>query len=310
VIPGEDAVADGRGGWFVSGIGVAHIRFDGSLDRRWHSPLHSRLQFGTLARFGGRVFVSDGRRVFAIDAASGRRLWASPPAHGPLRPPYVASVVAGPGKVYVGGSFRRIGSVVHEQLAALDAASGHLLPWSPPWLFRFDHVRGYVPGTAAGLALSSSRLFVIGQFGFASRRHLLRFGVLAVRASDGALTGFAPHSGIPRPNLVAAAGRRVLFGETLCSRCDSGVFDARTGRARHGIAFSEVLHASVIGVHGTIVYLGMNSPGDGGHLDMMAIDLRTGKFEPWWPQVAPIQTVKSIVISGDRAFVGGEFCRV
>jgi outer membrane protein assembly factor BamB len=309
VIPGEDAVADGHGGWFVSGVGIAHVRSDGSVDRSWHAPVHKRLEFGTLARYGSRVFVSDGARVFAFDAGTGRRLWASRVTHGPGSPPFIASVAAGSGRVYLAGSFRRIGGIVHQQLAALDDATGRLLPWNPPWLFRFDHVRGYVPGTATALALASSRLFVIGRFGFVSARHLWRFGVVALRASDGALTSFAPHPGIARPNLVAAAGRRVLLGGTRCSHCDTGVFDARTGKARHGIGFSEVLDASVIGVQGSTAYLGMNSPGDGGHLDLMAIDLRTGRFEPWWPQIAPFQTIKSIVISGVVAFVGGEFCR-
>lgn len=82
--------------------------------------LHS---FSTPAAAGGRLFVGEGMHanfdchLYALDAATGRKLWAAPCASHVESNPQVAD-----GKVYVGAG--------DEGVLCLDAASGRRLWWS------------------------------------------------------------------------------------------------------------------------------------------------------------------------------------
>jgi hypothetical protein len=71
---------------------------------------------------GGRV---NGNAVLAYDAAGGARLWA---AHTNGNVQAVAPLA---GAVYAGGHFSTVNGVLRRKAAALDAASGQLLPWDP-----------------------------------------------------------------------------------------------------------------------------------------------------------------------------------
>ena len=314
-VAGPAAVADGRGGWYVAGRGLSHVRADGRVDPGWHSALRRTLQAGTLARYGDRVFVSDGRRVFAVDVRSGRVLWDSAQTHAGS-PPAITSVVAGKRRVYLGGGFRFVGSANRGGVAALDPTTGRVLSWQAPTLLSGDPDRIYAAGAAGKLALSRSRLYVVGGFNTVGvgRRRFRRPGVAAIQTSDGRLTGFVPHAQIDEPVLVAAWRRLVVLGcgNGRASNChgDSGVFDARTGRPVHRFAFDEVLAATAAAFRGSIAYLGSDTPNPfGGDVGLIAVDLRSGRFEPWWfPKLGYYTSITSIAVSRDRVWVGGFFC--
>ena len=202
----------------------------------------------------------------------------------------ITALAAGSRAVYVGGTFTSLGGVRRVGLAALDAATGRLLQWQAP------PARG-----VALLALSRSTLYFSGS----------RVG--AVRTSDGGPTSFVPRARIVDPIMLAVWGRFVLLGcSSRWSICegDSGVFDGRTGKPVHKYGFGEVLSAGAVGFAGSTAYLGTGAEGDfGGQNYLIAIDMRTGRFEPrWFPKVGYYASATSIAVSGDRVFAGGSFC--
>ena len=49
-LPVSSVVADGRGGWLVADRRLRNPRSDGSVDRKWHSPVRRRLPYGSARR--------------------------------------------------------------------------------------------------------------------------------------------------------------------------------------------------------------------------------------------------------------------
>lgn len=204
--PVDSVVADGGGGWYVADSRLWHLQRDGSVDESWHSPVRRGLGYGAagsapgmLARFRDRLYLAGRRRVVAVDAATGRVLWRSPSVAGPIlfgRRPTITGLAVGSGRVYVGGTFAHFGPAKRGGLAALDASTGHLLSWQAPPLLQQAPGRIYSPGSATRLALSASRIYVVGAFNQVGvgRRRFARPGVAAVRRSDGRLTGFPSSS--------------------------------------------------------------------------------------------------------------------
>ncbi len=87
------------------------------------------------------------------------------------------------------------------------------------------------------------------------------------------------------------------------------MFDGRTGKPVHKFGFDEVLSAGAVAFAGSAAYLETGPEGGfGGSSYLIAIDLRTGKFEPWFPKVGYYVSTTSIAVSGDRVFVAGSFC--
>jgi hypothetical protein len=252
-----------------------------------------RFADGLLARRGDRLYVAGRLRVVAADAATGGVLWRSPAIAGPtvegLRAT-ITAIAAGDRAVYVGGTFTSLGGARRIGLAALDASTGRLLPWQAP------PARG-----VALLTISSSRLFFSGSS-----------GVRAVRASDGRAVSFAPHARMQDPIMLAVWGRVVVVGCSVrWSVCEgeSGVFDGRTGKPVRMYGFDQLLTAGAVGLAGSIAYLGTGPEGDfGGNSHLIAIDLRTGKYEPWFPKVGYYAYVFSMAVAGDRVLAAGSFC--
>jgi outer membrane protein assembly factor BamB len=291
-LPGEDAVADGRGGWYVAGYGLARLRKDGRVDPDWHAALFRILALGTLKRVRDRLYVSDGRRVFALDAATGRRLWASAAVSGGL----IRSVAATRSAVFVGGAFTRVGPVRRSLLAAFGARDGRLLPWHGPSI-------AYTGASAelAALALTERRLYLGGFFTHIGGRPRPS-GAAALRVQSGTVTPFAPRFGSWDVTAIAARGRLVLVGGTF----GGGVFDARTSASRPGSG--TVSGSKTIALNGSTAYLGGDLRSSIGGHNLLALDLRTGKLRHWFPSIARYVTVSRIAVSGGRVFVGGSFC--
>ena len=322
-LPVDSVVADGHGGWHVANSRLRRVRHDGSIDETWRSPVRRSFGYraysapGTLTRYRDRLFVAGRRRVAAVDAVTGRVLWLSPAVAGPIlfgRRPAIAAVAAGSHTVYVGGTFARFGRAKRGGLAALDASTGRLLPWQAPPLLQQAPTRIYSPGAASRIAASTSRLYVVGVFNQVGvgRERFERSGVAAVRRIDGRLTSFAPRARIGGPDSVAAWGRLVLLG---CNgrvggcEADTGVFDARTGKPVHKFGFGQVLSASAVAFAGSTAYLGAGVEADfGGRHFLIAIDLRTGRFKPWFPKSGYYSSATEIAVSGDRVLVAGSFC--
>jgi PQQ-like domain len=308
------AVADGHGGWFlVTGHGFAHLRHDGRLDSHWHTQFDQDVLFFT--KGGPRLFAyarpKRGRlstpSLQAFDAATGKRLWTVTRIPARLDYPWgLLALSANSSVVYVGGDFGSVDGVPRDGLAALDARTGRVLPWRAP-----SPTVDPIPVVDA-VAVVGSRLYIGGPFSTIGGKP--RPAIAALRARDGALlpwepgtaAGFAPGAGVGDVDTIF-----VSHGRVFTSGHDGfGVTDARSGRVYpwmyeiHGVA-------RIFGGAGRIVYLGGDSrnsfdavSGMSRH-NLAAVDVLTGRFTKWGPNVAPEVGIAGIVPSGDRVLV---FC--
>jgi outer membrane protein assembly factor BamB len=291
---GADAVADGRGGWYVAGVGLAHVTSDARRDRGWRPRLSTRRSVAGLTRAGGRLFVTDGYRVFAVSERTGRQLWSSARIHRGSQIG-VFAVAATAAKVFVGGDLTKVGSERRNALAALDARTGRLLPWPHPPIGNY---RGSF-AVVSRLAVGAGRLYFGGGFiRLGSARRL--GGVAAVTIQDGKATRFAPYA--YNLSSLVAVGRRVLIGGPE----GGGIFDGASGKlvSRR----TPLDRASAIAVRGTTAYFGGDFRTTVGGDNLLAIDLRTGKLRSWFPRLANEVSVGVLAPSGGKLFVGGQFC--
>lgn len=293
LLAGQDVVSDGHGGWYLSGIGLSHLLPSGQLDPAWRSSERTRLEFGTLQRSGGRLYVSDWLHVIALDAKTGARLWTSPAITGA----HILAVAANRSTVYAGGTFSRVGAAHRRNVAALDASTGRVLPWRAPSI-TYPNVRSSV----STLAVSPNRLYLGGWFtrvGGMPRES----GAASLRLDSGALTSFHPRFSSDDVSAIVPAGRRVVFvGGTF----GGGAFDASTGRRLEG--FDSVSSSTAITVSGSTAYLGGNLRSSIPIHNLRAIDARTGKPRQWYPKLARFVIVQRIAPSDSKVFVGGSFC--
>jgi outer membrane protein assembly factor BamB len=285
-LPVRDAgsvLADGRGGWYVTGriggcpspVRLWHLRADGSVDPRFRTT--GRVLPRLVA--GGRLYVASHYEGAALDARTGRELW-----HVPTYTPVFA---LGGGRLYVGG-----GRGVH----ALDPRTGRRLPFHAPL---------FAPRSSVyGLAVFGRRLFVGGSLGFQGT-------LVALDARTGRGTGWhvrVPHGagytdGIGDVESLLLAGGK-LFTE---GHDGFGVTDARTG------ALDPLMNrlggaATTFTASGSTVYFGGGIRTGFGH-NLAAFDLRTGRPTGWAPRLAPYVSIGSLAADARRVLVAGSFTR-
>ena len=316
------AVADGRGGWYlVGGSGLSHRRANWTGDPGWGSPEAREVRScsGVLTRAGRRLYLDgivrkpgSGRicTIQAFDADTGKRLWVSA-AIRPFKPSYAWNALAAtPARVYVGGHFHWIGGRTTGILAALDPHTGKLLGWKAP-SFGVDpafHGRRSI----LALTVSGSRLYVGGVFRSIAGKS--RHSIGALDSTSGSLLGWkTPVKNNPAAEISEAGGYVVFAGENGIS-----IVSARTGEPLNNLLTATLAMSNVgkFAVSGSLVYLGgyidIQLPGNSGpspHL-LTAIDLATGRFTNWGPEVtANHQQVGPIVPSGREVLVLGEFGR-
>jgi outer membrane protein assembly factor BamB len=293
-IRGSDAVGDGRGGWYVAGSGLAHVRSDARRDASWQPRLSTRRQVFGLTRAGGRLLLTDGYRVFVVSEQTGKQLWSSARIH---RGPQIGvlAVAATPSKVFVSGYLTMVGSERRNALAALDARTGRLLHWRHPAIGNYRGSSAVV----AKLAVGAGRLYFGGGFIRVGGARRLG-GVAAVTIRDGKATPFAPYA--YNLSSLVAPGRLVLIGGPE----GGGVFVGATGKLVSRRAPLD--RASAIAVRGTTAYFGGDFRTTVGGDNLLAIDLRTGKLRNWFPRLANEVSVGVLAPSGEKLFVGGGFC--
>ena len=270
---------------------------------------------GDFDRIGGTAAA----KVARIDVATGK----VDPTFTPGVTGRVKALALAGDRLYVGGSFDAAGGSAglepRPKLAALDAATGDLLPWMPPPLgpgAYTGHNGVPVPTQGSGdvLAIAApgdgSRVFVAGSFlDFAGRSGLV--------VLDGT-TGEA----VPEQYPI----KRPLFDLDVWPADNETVFASAGGSGGQVYAFnvdqpgkplwSTWVDGDAPGVAAseTDVYLM-------GHYDyagpqkelrrhLAAFDAASGAVEDWNPVANTPQGAFSAAVGADHVFVGGEFTRV
>lgn len=277
---------------------------------------------GTKLYVGGEFDTIGGQpaaKLARIDVATGKvDPTFTPAVHGRVR----ALALHGD-RLYVGGSFGAVrgtaGSEARPKVAALDAATGDLLPWMPPALGpgAYSGHNGVPEPTAPSgdvLAIAvpgdGSRVFVAGSFlDFAGRSSLVVLD---------SLTGQA----VPEQYTV----KRPLFDLDVWPVDGKTVFASGGGSGGQVYAFhpdrpakpvwSTWVDGDAPGVaaSATSVYLmghyDYAGPEKAERRHLAAFDAGNGAVEEWNPVANTPQGAFSAAVGADHVFVGGEFTRI
>ena len=156
--------------------------------------------------------------LWRIRASDGATLWSAT-TDGTA---YTTTQVGG--AVYLGGGFRHVNGVARTDGAALDAASGALLPWSPE-----------PDNTILSLDTDGSRVFAGGEFRNIAGQP--RTGIAVLDAASGAADPYDPHVGASlggllgiRPLRAAAHSAGAQSPERRSIRCSRSTHRTRKGR--------------------------------------------------------------------------------
>ena len=270
---------------------------------------------GDFGHIGGQPFA----KLARIDVATGA---VDPTFHPGLRGGVRALALAGD-RLYVGGVFNSVigpaGSEARPKLAALDATTGALLPWTPPAIGpgRYSGHNGTptpspTGGDVLALAVPADRSLVYAAGNF------MDFGGLAGLAVFDASTGRpAPaqwKTGRPIFDLaVSPADGETVFasaggsgGQVYAFRPDqpkSPVWSTWVDGDAPGVAAS----ATTVFLMGHYDYAG---PGDALRHHLAAFDAGDGAVAPWNPVANTPWGAFSAAVGAGHVFVGGEFTRI
>lgn len=204
------------GGRFTSVAGtpranVAAIRGDGSLDPTWNPSTDGVVYAMAASADGSKVFL--GGTFTTVGGTSRGRLAAVTPDTGDLVDGWTTTVsnnaVRGlatddADRLYVAGSFSRIGGRAIARLAAVSQATGAV-------------ATGFVPqpsGTVRAVSLREDGQRVYAGGGFSSIGGAPRPGAAELDVDSGAATSFAPTDGGVVISIDATPGGRLFFGTT------------------------------------------------------------------------------------------------
>ncbi len=259
--------SDGAGGWFIGGDFLA-------ISGMPRSRLAHVFGNGALDPTWAPAVDSAGAEVYGF-ALSGSTL-------------------------FLCGSFNTINGQPRKGLAALDAATGALLPWNP---------NANIGST--GICVSGNTVYAVGAF--TSIGGQPRNRIAALDATTAAATPWDPNADFT-VNTVAVSGNTVFVSGTFSNiggqaRYRMAAIDATTGLATafnpNPNSGSEV---KAIAVSGNTVYAGGSFSTIGGQSrgKIAALDANSGAATAWNP--SPSATVVyAVTVSGTTVYVGGFF---
>jgi hypothetical protein len=236
-----------------------------------------------------------------VDRRTGRPLGTYPRVAGTV----LAVVADGAGGWYVGGQFIGVGGLPRTNLAHI-LADGSVAPWAPE-----------PNDVVTGLLVREQTVFVWGSFTAINGQS--RWFLAAVDGASGRVTDWDPH-----PNSVVFAA--ALRGGALFV---GGNFDMIGGKPRTRLAALDVnsgaanawnpsadYTVTALAVRGNRVYVGgvFLTVGGQHRLRLAALDAVSGQVLAWNPGAdRPIDPyfnpliVSSLVVAGERVYVGGSF---
>jgi beta-propeller uncharacterized protein DUF5122 len=310
----DQAVSDGRRGWFVvvgddEAWALVHVRADRTIDPSWHLQTNGEID-AVAMRSGvlyiGGTFTKIGKeshhRVAAIDIATRKPLpWdARVSAKRAKDDASVSLLELSPDgrTLYFAGDFARVRGSVRSGYAALDTATGKVTPWRPT-----------VDGDANALVASQSQVYIAGDFVRVDGR--LRDELAAVTARDGALTDWSPEPNGAINTLVRMPDGTVIAG---------GTFTSIGGKSRRGLArvsaesggatpWDPNVDGAVWAVLpvGDTVYVGGKFDAVGGatRSNLAAVSASSGRPTPWDPRADKSVYVLARGATSGRILAGG-----
>jgi hypothetical protein len=270
-------VADGAGGWFIGGT------FN---------------KVGSVNRYSVAHILADK----TVDAS-----WGGSGALGT-----VGALALSGSTLYVGGQFSSFNGELRAGLAALNAATGALVPWNPnPSSLSFPNVRA--------LAISGSNVYVGGLF--TSLGGIARTNLAAVHATTGTVLPWNPGAN-NSVNVLLASGPVVFAGGAFSKianlyltniaalNASDGSAVAWTANNANGPVFALAVSGSTLYAGGVFTRMG----GATNRIGIAALDTATGAATSWNPGQSSVVgnsnavgIVRSMVLSGTTLFVGGHF---
>lgn len=307
------AVPDGQGGWFIGGdflnVGgisrqrLAHIDAAGQV-LPWvavaDAPVTHLSLDGNVLYVGGsfeQLNLSDRNGLGALNASTGELLAWSPNITGGSAT--LTSLLAHNGGVYLAGFFNFVNGEARQNLAAVDGASGAVLPWAPE-----------IAGWAGCLEAAGDTVFVAGFF--SELGGLPRQNIAALDAITGVPTDWAPAVNGSTNDLLIADGTAYLAGAFTQvggqPRASFAQVDLETGeptswapRTTAGGSGTSVARS------GNTIYLGGSFKRIDGQdrFNLAAVDAVTGALTAWAPGAN--DAVARVGIIGDHVFAAGAF---
>jgi hypothetical protein len=242
------------------------------------------------------------------------------------------------GTLFITGAFTAVGGVARNGAAALDVATGAVLPWRPPdypglsrpggvfvgqgrmyvqysdgssTLVACDPVSGaptgrrggLIGGAAAALVVEQGRLVVGGRFDGAGG--VVRAGLAAIRWPDGRPTEWQPNVGM-QPHKLALLGRRV-FVAGFGTFSDHGPGWIREVDGTTGLVAAWAAHVDdtilVMRAYGTRLFVAGDFANVGGvarrTLASLDVSGSVPVLESWAPSVSSTQSRFGVVASLD-----------
>jgi len=201
--------------------------------------------------------------------------------------------------LYLGGKFTTIGGEQRRRVAAIDVASGTLLPWNP----QIDGAVVY------DLEPFNDELIIAGRFktvGGNTRRNIalvnqINGNVLAWRANtNSVIRDVSAHNGV------------IYFGGSFTRvrnqpRDRLAAVDGRTGEVLPWTPSSSG-NVNALVVSGNTVYVGgiFSSINQQSRVGAAAIDASNGQLLPWNTQLN-VNSVRTLAVNNDSIYLGGNF---
>lgn len=286
---------------------VAAVRADGTLDPTWNPDVDGTVYALAASSDGSKVFIGGGfttvggqprGRLAAVTAESGAPIagWTTQTSNNLVR----ALTTDAEDRLYVGGTFGRIGGKAIPRLAAVSQSTGAVDTTFAP------KPSGSV--RALGLSDDGSKLYAGG--GFGSIAGQARPGAAELDAATGAVTSFAPTDGGVVIALDVTPNGRFFFATTTNR---TWAYDPAKGgvpeyRVRTGGDVQTIVATD------DEVYIG-------GHFDKLpeaklsrvglaSFDTSDGTTTAWNPSAPGSFQVWAMDLSDTSLSIGGDFTRV